>query len=168
MRVSRFSARLLRSAQPSAARGHGPVGAPGTLAARAPSPFAGITAQNERSHPSRASRRRRVPGGALCSAAGVTAALSPVIAAAGLREVSPTSRHAAFALQKVTQLIMYRAQVQRFLSFFFPFCSPSKPKASCTPRPQLVPVFLPRTQRPQAAVLVRALPPAPCPAMGAA
>lgn len=96
-------------------------------------PLAGISAHNERS-----AQQGPAPevgaAGAPGSAAGVTAALSPVIAATGLREVSPTSRHAAFALRKVTQLIMYRARVQRFP------CGPWKPAAPRTPQAALLPV----------------------------
>jgi len=52
-----------------------------------------------------------------------------------LHEASPTSRHAALALLKATQLITYRAQVQRFPAFFFfLFLQFSKPKAFCTPQ----------------------------------
>ena len=79
--------------------------------------------------------------------------------------MSPTSRRTALALQKVTQLIMYRAQVQRFPSFFFfSFCSPSKPKAFCKPQASTFTCFTPinainkRSRAPCAGVL----PPEPC------
>lgn len=72
-----------------------------------------------------------------------------------LHKVSPTSSHTALALQKVTQLIMYRAQLQGFPSFFFFsfFAVPQSQKHSAHPRLRLLLALLPLTQLKKAAAL---------------
>lgn len=127
-----------------------------------------MSAQKERGSPSGALQRRFGREAALGSGVrtagqtGEPCARSPW--GPGCTECLPPP-DTALAPWKATRLITYRAQVQRFPSFwFFSFCRPSKPKAFCTPRASTFNCFTPinAINKGSPAPCCRVLPPTPC------